>query len=72
MSSRLQRLVAELIDNGIRLEQAMRELERQFILVALERHRGNRSRAARSLGIHRNTLNHKIQNHRIPAHGAKG
>ena len=72
MSSRLQRLVAELIDNGIRLEQAMRELERQFILVALERHRGNRSRAARSLGIHRNTLNHKIQNHRIPADGAKG
>ena len=65
MSSRLQRFVTELIDSGIRLEQAVREVERQFILAALEKTRGNRSQAARSLGIHRNTFNHKIQSHKI-------
>ncbi len=65
MSSRLQRLVAEMIDSGIRLDQAVRELERQFIMAALERNGGNRSLAARSLGIHRNTLNHKIQNYNM-------
>jgi len=65
VSSRLQRFVTELIDSGIRLEQAVREVERQFILAALEKTRGNRSQAARSLGIHRNTFNHKIQRHKI-------
>lgn len=65
MSNRLQRLVTDLIDSGIRLDQAVRELERQFILAALERTRGNRSLAARSLGIHRNTLNHKIHSHKM-------
>ena len=65
MVGRLQRLVHELMDSGIRLEQAVRELERQFIVAALEKNRGNRTRAARSLGIHRNTLNHKIHAHRM-------
>ncbi len=65
MTNRLQKLVAELIDSGIRLDQAVREIEKQFILAALEKTRGNRSLAARSLGIHRNTLNYKIQNHRV-------
>ncbi len=54
-----------MLDSGIRLQQAVRELERQFILVALEKTRGNRTLAARSLGIHRNTLNHKIQSHKM-------
>ncbi len=63
--SRLQRLVAEMIDGGIRLDQAVLELERQYIQVALERTSGNRSLAARSLGIHRNTLNHKIRSHKL-------
>ena len=65
MSSRLQRMVAEMLDSGIRLNQAVREVERQFILAALEKTRGNRSLAARSLGIHRNTLNNKIQSHKL-------
>jgi DNA-binding NtrC family response regulator len=63
LSTRLQRLVAEMMDSGIRLDQAVREFERQFILAALEKNRGNRSLAARSLGVHRNTLRNKIQNH---------
>ncbi len=63
--TRLQRLVAEMMDSGIRLDQAVREFERQFILAALEKNRGNRSLAARSLGIHRNTLHGKIHHHKL-------
>jgi DNA-binding NtrC family response regulator len=38
------------------LREALRELERKLITQALESSRGNRSRAAERLGIHRNTL----------------
>ena len=65
MSNRLQKLVGEMIEGGIRLDQAVREFERQYIVAALERTRGNRSLAARSLDIHRNTLNHKIRIHKL-------
>jgi len=64
-SNRLQRLAAELLESGIRLDQAVRELEKQYIVAALEKTRGNRSRAAQSLGLHRNTLNHKMRSHKI-------
>ncbi|PYS96357.1 MAG: histidine kinase [Acidobacteria bacterium] len=62
---RLQKIVDDLLESGIRLEQAVREFERQFILAALEKSGGNRSRAARSLGVHRNTLRHKIHDHKL-------
>lgn len=65
MRARLQRLVCELMDSGIRLEQAVREFERQYIEAALAKNRGNRSVAARVLGIHRNTLAHKIHHHKL-------
>ena len=65
MSAKLQRLVSELMECGIRLDQAVREFERQYIQAALEKNHGNRSVAARALGIHRNTLNHKIHHHKL-------
>ena len=41
--------------------QTLKDLEAQAILLALQKFRGNRSRAARSLGIDRSTLRRKIQ-----------
>jgi two-component system NtrC family response regulator len=38
------------------LEQARERFEQAYVLRALEREEWNQSRAARSLGIHRNTL----------------
>lgn len=58
-------MVEEMFGSGIRLDQAVREFERRYIAAALEQARGNRSLAARQLGIHRNTLAHKIQTHRL-------
>ena len=45
--------------DGVRLE----ELERDFIIQALERHDGNRTHAARDLGLTRNTLLYRMQKH---------
>ena len=47
--------------NGIELKKAIRAFERQHILAVLKAVEGNRSQAARQLGIHRNTLRMKTK-----------
>jgi DNA-binding NtrC family response regulator len=61
----LTALVAEMIEKGIRLDEAVGAFERKFIQTALERTRGNQSRAAEVLGLHRNTLSRKISIHKL-------
>jgi DNA-binding NtrC family response regulator len=56
----LEALVGQMVDRGILFDEAMNEFEKRFIRRALDRSHGNQSRAARLLGIHRNTLSRKI------------
>ena len=56
----LTSLVAELVENGITLEQASREFERQFLIASIQVNEGNLGRSALSLGVHRNTLRNKL------------
>ena len=68
-SERLERIIEEMVAKGILLRQARAEFERKFILTVLRRNGGNKTKAAREMGIHRNTLHHKIQNLNIlPEH----
>ena len=60
MKQALDSLVSEMIDRGILFEDARSEFEKRFIARVLQRHRGNLSRAAKDLKIHRNTLGKKI------------
>ena len=60
LKQRLDALVTEMIDRGIVFTDARREFEKRFISRVLQRHRGNLSRAAKDLRIHRNTLGRKI------------
>lgn len=53
-------IVDELVRRGITLAQARREFERQLIEASIRSSRGNMGRAARSLGVHRNTLRNKV------------
>ncbi len=61
MKQKLDSLVNEMIDNGILFPEARREFEKRFIARMLQRHKGNLSRAAKDLRIHRNTLGKKIE-----------
>jgi DNA-binding NtrC family response regulator len=56
----LEALVGQMVDRGILFDEAINEFEKKFIRRALDRSNGNQSRAARLLGIHRNTLSRKI------------
>ena len=60
LKQRLEALVTEMIDRGIVFTDARREFEKRFISRVLQRHKGNLSRAAKDLRIHRNTLGREI------------
>ena len=60
MRDQLEALVGQMVDRGILFDEAINEFEKKFIKRALDRSNGNQSRAARLLGIHRNTLSRKI------------
>lgn len=60
MKEQLESLIGMMVDRGILLEEALTEFEKKFIKRALERANGNRCRAAKALGIHRNTLSRKV------------
>ena len=65
MNERLERLIEEMVEKGIRFSDANREFERRFISRVLVDSEGNLSKAAETLGIHRNTLSRKMAEHRI-------
>lgn len=56
MKRELENLVTQMHAGGITYEEAVREFKRRFILEVLSSHRGNQCKAARELGVHRNTL----------------
>ena len=60
MKERLEGLISEMVEKGILFEEARTEFERRFIQLVLKRCAGNQSKAAATLGIHRNTLSRKI------------
>jgi Fis family transcriptional regulator len=67
VKQQLEALVTEMVDKGILFTEAKREFEKKFIARVLQRHRGNLSRAAKDLRIHRNTLGKKIAEYKIQA-----
>ena len=60
MKDQLEELVNQMVDRGLLLEEAVAGFEKKFISKALEKNRGNQTKAAKTMGIHRNTLNNKI------------
>lgn len=56
----LHEIVDELVEQGVTLEQARREFEKQFIVASIKSNEGNLGRSAQSLGVHRNTLRNKV------------
>ena len=65
MKDQLEALVGQMVERGIHFDEAVNEFEKKFIKRVLDRSRGNQSRAARLLGIHRNTLSRKMISYRI-------
>ena len=65
IADRLERLVEEMVDKGVRFEDAVREVEKRFIGRVLGRCDGSLTKTADALGIHRNTLTRKMGAYKI-------
>jgi DNA-binding NtrC family response regulator len=65
ISERLEKLVEEMVDKGVRFEDAVREFEKRFISRVLVRSEGSLTKTAGALGMHRNTLSRKMGEYKI-------
>ena len=56
MKEQLEALVWQMVRGGIRYGEAVREFKKAFLTKVLLEHRGNQCEAAKTLGMHRNSL----------------
>ena len=60
MKDQLEALVLQMYRSKILYSEGVREFKKRFILTVLEENKGNQCRAARELGMHRNTLSRTL------------
>ena len=65
MREQLDSLVQQMLERGVRYEDARREFEKVFITRARQRSNGCVGDAAELLGIHRNTVTRKMMEYKI-------
>jgi DNA-binding protein Fis len=65
VKEQLEALISQMVERGILYDEALTEFEKKFIRKVLERNRWNQCKAARALGIHRNTLSKKISTYKL-------
>ena len=60
MKDQLEALIMQMYKSNILYSEAVREFKKKFVLTVLQENKGNQCRAARELGMHRNTLSRTI------------
>jgi DNA-binding NtrC family response regulator len=65
VKDQLEALVQQMYKSNILYSEAVREFKRRFITTVLEENKGNQCRAARQLGMHRNTLSRTVNELKI-------
>jgi DNA-binding NtrC family response regulator len=58
---KLETLIREMVDKEIRYKDALDEFEKIFLETASKMYKGNRSKVAKAIGIHRNTLHSRAK-----------
>ena len=65
LHQKLELIVAEMVDKELSLKDALREFEKLFFEQTGRRYDGNKTRMAKALGIHRNTLQNRAKSFKI-------
>jgi DNA-binding NtrC family response regulator len=58
---KLESLIEDMVEKSIHLKEALAEFEKIYIETASIKYRGNKSKIAQALGIHRNTLHNRFK-----------
>jgi len=70
IAERLERLVDEMVEKGVQFDDAVHEFEKRFISRVLGSCDGSLTKAADTLGIHRNTLTRKMGEYKLKRHAS--
>jgi Fis family transcriptional regulator len=65
VKDQLEALILQMYKSNILYSEAVQEFKKRFIITVLEENRGNQCKAARELGMHRNTLSRTMQELKI-------
>lgn len=71
MKDQLEALVMQMYKSGIFYSEAVREFKKRFIIAVLDENNGNQCKAARQLGMHRNTLSRITTELRVDVRGLR-
>jgi transcriptional regulator with PAS, ATPase and Fis domain len=53
---KLESVIKDLVDKELSLKDGIKEFERIYVEMAAKKYKGNKTKMAKALGIHRNTL----------------
>ncbi|MSO19498.1 MAG: histidine kinase [Acidobacteria bacterium] len=67
MRDLIEKLIAQMVETGVFFQDAVSEFEKKYIRKVLEQSGGNQSKAAKALGMHRNTLGRKMEEYHLAA-----
>ncbi len=67
MKDQLEALILQMYKSGITYSEAVCEFKKKFIVTVLQDSNGNQCKAARELGMHRNTLSRTITELKLDA-----
>lgn len=61
LNQKMKILIQEMVDKGLHLKDSLGEFEKIYIQTASKKYRGNMSKTAKALGVHRNTLHNRAK-----------
>lgn len=62
---KMEDLIGELVESELPLKEVLKEFEKIYIETAARKYKGNKSKTAKALGLHRNTLHNLTRTLRI-------
>jgi len=62
---KMEELIRDLVESDLPLKEVLREFEKIYIETASKKYKGNKTKTAKALGLHRNTLHNLIRTLRI-------
>ena len=65
MKELIEKLISDMVESGVFFQDAVTEFESKYIRQVLHQCGGNQSKAAKALGIHRNTLGRKMEEYHL-------
>jgi DNA-binding NtrC family response regulator len=62
---KLELLISDMVDKEVRFRDALKEFQKIYIETSGRKYKGNKTKMAEALGVHRNTLHNKAKSLKI-------